>query len=102
MTSCEKREYVAFDRYVEKQPLNSDQRGGGGGGGGEGGLGEVWGAVSEACYRVYMIAPVKKFGRVRLSKQIWRRKQTWKDDEFLFSFKFSRVQTLRKGSHELF
>ena len=39
MTSCEKREYVAFDRYVEKQPLNSDQRGGGGEGEGRG----VWG-----------------------------------------------------------
>ena len=35
----------------------------------------------------YMIAPVKKFGRVRLSanfpsKQILQRMQTWKDDEF--------------------
>ena len=40
---------------------------------------------SEVWNRVYMIAPVKKFGRVRLStnfpsKQIWRRMQTWKDD----------------------
>ena len=65
------------------------------------------GAGSEVWNRVYMIAPVKKFGRVRLSinfhsKQIWRRMQTWKDDEFLLSFKFSRVQTSRKGFHELF
>ena len=64
-------------------------------------------AGSEAWNRVYKIAPVKKFGRVRLStnfpsKQIWRRSQTWKDDEFLLSFKFSRVQTLRKGFHEFF
>ena len=49
----------------------------------------------------YMIAPVKKFVRVRLntsfpSKQIWRRMQTWKGDEFLLDFKFSRVQTSRK------
>ena len=28
--------------------------------------------------------------------------QTWKDDEFLLGFKFSRVQTSRKGFHELF
>ena len=54
-----------------------------------------------------MIAPVKKFGRVRLStnfpsKQIWGRMQTWKDDEFLLGFKFSRFHTSRKGFHELF
>ena len=54
-----------------------------------------------------MIAPVKKFSRVTLStnfpsKQIWRKMQTWKDDEVLLSFKFSRAQTLRKGFHELF
>ena len=38
-----------------------------------------------------MIAPVKKFGLVRLStnfpsKQIWRRIPTWKEDEFLLGF----------------
>ena len=49
---------------------------------------------------------VKKFGRVRLSnnfpsKQIWRRMQTSKDDGFWLGFKFSRVQTSRKGFHEL-
>ena len=69
MTACEKREYVAFDRYVEKQPLTSDQRrgrGGAGARGGEEGGGGV-GAGSEACNRVYMIGPVKKFGLVRLS-----------------------------------
>ena len=65
------------------------------------------GAGSEVWNRVYMIAPVKKFGRVRLSrnfpwKQIWRRMRTWKDDEFLLSFKFSRVQISRKGFYELF
>ena len=43
-----------------------------------------------------MIAPVKKFGPVRLStnfpsEQIWRRMQTWKEDEFLLGF--SRIQT---------
>ena len=27
---------------------------------------------------------------------------TWKDDEFLLSFKFSRVQISRKGFYELF
>ena len=27
--------------------------------------------------------------------------QTWKDDEFLLGFKFSRIQTARKGFHEL-
>ena len=57
---------------------------------------------NEACNRVYMIGPVKKFGLVRLSTNFSWRKQTWKDDEFLFSFKFSRIQTLRKGFHELF
>ena len=41
------------------------------------------GAGSEVWNRVYMIAPVKKFGRVRLStnfpwKQIWQRMETWK------------------------
>ena len=66
-----------------------------------------WGAGREVWNRVYMIAPVKKFGRVRLStnfpwKQIWRRMQTWKDDEFLLGFKFSRVQISRKGFYELF
>ena len=57
--------------------------------------------------RVYMIAPVKKFGRVRLStnfswKQIWRRMQTWKGDEFLLGFKFSRGQISRKVSMNFF
>ena len=56
------------------------------------------GAGSEVWNRVYMIAPVKKFGRVRLSanfpsKQIWRRTQSWKDNEFLLVFKFYGVQT---------
>ena len=65
------------------------------------------GAGSEFWNRVSMMASVKKFGQVRLSinfpsKQIWRRMQTWKDDQFLLSFKFSRVQTSRKGFHELF
>ena len=65
------------------------------------------GAGSEVWNRVYMIAPVKKFGRVRLStnipsKQIWRRMRTWKDDEFLLGFTFYGVQTSRKGFHELF
>ena len=54
-----------------------------------------------------MIAPVKKFGRVRLStnlpsKQIWRRIQTRKEDEFLLGLKFSHVQTTRKSFRELF
>ena len=49
------------------------------------------GAGSEVWNRVYMIAPVKKFGRMRLStnfpsKQTWRWMQTWKDDECLLSF----------------
>ena len=65
------------------------------------------GAGSEVWNRVYMIAAVKKLGRVRLStnfawQQIWRRMQTWKDDDFLLSFKFSRVQISRKGFYELF
>ena len=68
---------------------------------------EAGGAGSEVWNRVYMIALVKKFGRVRLStnfplKQIWRRMQTWKDDEFLLGFKFSHVQISRKGFYELF
>ena len=54
-----------------------------------------------------MIAPINKFGRVRLrtnfpSKQIWRRMQSLKDDEFLLGFKFHGVQTSRKGFHEPF
>ena len=36
------------------------------------------------------------------SKQIWRRMQTWRDDEFLLGFEFSRVQTSRKGFREHF
>ena len=28
--------------------------------------------------------------------------QTWKDDDFLLSFKFSRVEMSRKGFYELF
>ena len=65
------------------------------------------GAGSEVWNRVYMIAPVKKFGRGRLrtnfpSKQIWQRMRTWKDDEFLLGFTFYGVQTSRKGFHELF
>ena len=65
------------------------------------------GAGSEVWNRVYMIAPVKKFGRVRLStnfpsQQIWRRMRTWKDDEFSLGFTFYGVQTSRKGFHELF
>ena len=60
------------------------------------------GAGSEVWNRVYMIAPVKKLGRVRLSanfpsKQIWRRMQTWKDNEFslgliILSFTVSKHQ----------
>ena len=54
-----------------------------------------------------MIAPVQKFGQVRAttnfhSRQIWWRIQTWKEDEFLLGFKFSDVQTRRKGFHALF
>ena len=54
------------------------------------------GAASEVWNRVYMIAPVKKFGRVTLStnfpsKQLLQRMQKWKDDEFLLGLKFSRV-----------
>ena len=54
-----------------------------------------------------MIAPVQKFGQVRAttnfhSRQIWWRIQTWKEDEFLLGFKFSDVQTGRKGFHALF
>ena len=65
------------------------------------------GAGSGVWNRVYMIAPVQKFGRVRLrtnfpSKQIWRRMRSLKDDEFLLGFKFYGVQTSRKGFHELF
>ena len=61
------------------------------------------GAGSEFWNGVYMIAPVKKFGRVRLStnfssQQIWRRIQTWKDDEFLLGFTFSSIQTSINGS----
>ena len=65
------------------------------------------GAGSKVWNRVYMIAPVKKFGRVRLStnlpsKQIWRRMRTLKDDEFLLGFTFYGIQTSRKGFQELF
>ena len=64
------------------------------------------GAGSEVWSRVYMIAPVKEFGRVRLStnfpcKQIWRRMQTCKDDAFLLGFKLSRVQISRERFYEL-
>ena len=31
-----------------------------------------------------------------------RRMQTWRDDEFLLGFEFSRVQTSRKGFQEHF
>ena len=66
-------------------------------------LGIARGAGSEVWSRVYMITPVRKLGRVRLStnfpsKHIWWKK----DDEFLLSFKFFRFQTSRKGFHELF
>ena len=53
------------------------------------------GAGSEVWNRVYMIArlspaPVKKFGRVRLSTIFLQNKmQTWRDDEFLLGFEFS-------------
>ena len=48
------------------------------------------GAGSEVWIRVCLIAPVKKFGRVRLrtnfpSKQICRRMQTWKCHETYLS-----------------
>ena len=36
------------------------------------------------------------------SKQIWRRMQTWRDDEFLLGFEFSRVQTPRKDFKIIF
>ena len=47
-------------------------------------------AGSEVWIRVYLIAPVKKFGRVRLrtnfpSKQICRRMQAWKCHETYLS-----------------
>ena len=75
---------------IKTFPKAPDECRWGKGGGRGGGLGVVWN-------RVYMIAPVNKIGRVRLStkflsKQIWRRMHTWKDDEFLLGFKFSRVQ----------
>ena len=59
------------------------------------------GAGSEVWNRVYMIAPVKKFGRVRLSsnfpsKQIWRRMRTWKDDEFFARFYVLRRPNIKK------
>ena len=66
------------------------------------------GAGSEVWNRVYIIAPVKKFGRVRLStiflqyQQMWRRMQTWRDDECLLGFESSRVQTSRTGFQEHF
>ena len=68
---------------------------------------EQGGAGSEVWNRAYMIAPVKKFGRVRLSttfpsKQIWRRMRTLKDDEFLLGFTFYGVPISRKGFHQLF
>ena len=55
----------------------------------------------------YMIAPVKKFVRVRLStsfpsKQIWRRMQTWKDDEFLLGFCFPAYKYQEKVSMDFF
>ena len=67
------------------------------------------GAGSEVWNRVYMIAPVKKFGRVRLSTIFLQNKYgvecNWRDDwddEFLLGFEFSRVQTSRKGFQEHF
>ena len=39
---------------------------------------------------------------ISLKKQIWRRMQTWKDDDFFLGFKFSSVQISRKGFHEFF
>ena len=66
------------------------------------------GAGSEVWNRVYIITPVKKFGRVRLSTIFLQNKygekcmQTWSDDEFLHGFEFSRVQTSRKGFQEHF
>ena len=55
------------------------------------------GAGSEVWNRVYMIATVKKFGRVRLStnfpwKQIWRRKQTWRTMSFCSVLSFPAYQ----------
>ena len=73
--------------------------------------GEGGGAGSEVWNRVYITAPVTKFGRVRLStiflqnkygEEDRRRMQTWKDDDFLLGFKFSHVQTFRKGFQEHF
>ena len=59
---------------------------------------EAGGAGSEVWNRVYMIAPVKKFGRVRLSTNFLQNKcgGEWKSDEFLLVF-FSSVQTSRKA-----
>ena len=56
------------------------------------------GPGSEVWNRVYMIAPVKKFGRVRLSTNFLQNKcgGEWKSDEFLLVF-FSSVQTSRKA-----
>ena len=61
------------------------------------------GVVSEVWNRVYMIALVMKFGRVKLvtnfpSKPIWQRKQSWKDDEFLLGFKFPASKHQEKVS----
>ena len=61
------------------------------------------GAGSKVWNQVYMIAPVKKFGRVRLStnfpwKQIWWRMQTWKDDDFLSVLSFPAYKYQEKVS----
>ena len=74
---------------------------GGGGGGGAGGGSEVWN-------RIYIIAPVKKFGpseteyKFSLKTNMAEKADTWKDDEFSLGFKFSRVQISREGFYELF
>ena len=61
---------------------------------------------SEVWNRVYMIAPVKKFDRVRLSPIFLQNKyggecRHERTMSFCSVFKFSRVQTLRNGFHEL-
>ena len=65
---------------------------------------QAGGAGSEVWKRVYMIVPVKKFGRVRLSTIFLQNKYggEWRDDEFLLGFEFYRVQTSRKSFQERF
>ena len=61
------------------------------------------GPGSEVWNRVYMIAPVKKFGRVRLSTNFLQNKcgGEWTSDEFLLVFFFQRAN-IKKGFQEIF